>query len=286
MTKPRYGIIGWPVTHSLSPSMQIAAFNAIGIDASYDLISIEPKDLPKRISELKKTGYNGWNVTIPHKQAVLCCLDELETTAKFAGSVNTVVSKEGKLMGYSTDGYGLEMAVKEAFGLKIRDSSFLFWGTGGAAIAASVHFASIGAREIYLVNRTGDKADALKSKLELIADNVRTQVISPAAIGRLKSVFQNVDVVVQSTSLGLNQSDPISIPHELLYPSTKIVDMVYFNTRLLERARDMGCHAVDGRSMLLYQGARSFFLWTGIEAPIDVMREALNKALARHPHRA
>ena len=273
--------MGWPVEHSLSPAMQMAAFKAVGIDASYDLISVEPKNLSKKVNELKRIGYQGWNVTIPHKQATLCCLDELESTAKLTGSVNTVACIDGKLMGYSTDGYGLKMAVKEAFGLKVRDHSFLFWGTGGAAIAASVYFASIGAREIYLINRTIEKADALKAKLERITDRVRTQVVNSTDITRLKRIFQSVDVIIQSTSLGLSQSDPISIPLELLNPSVKIVDMIYSKTLLLEQAQDMGCQIVDGRAMLLHQGAKSFSIWTGIEPPIKVMREALAKELEK-----
>ena len=279
MTKQRYGIIGWPVAHSLSPRMQEAAFTASGMDVSYDLISAKPDDLAQKTRELKSAGYLGWNVTVPHKQSIISLLDDIEPTAKFAGSVNTIVNREGKLHGYSTDGYGLEMSIKETFGLRVFGGTFLFWGTGGAATSASAHFAMTGARKIYLVNRTLEKAYALKERLDQLGSNIQTFVLNPKDTVEIKRVFRDVDVIIQSTNLGLRKKDPISIPKELLSSPLNIIDMIYSQTPLLKEAINLGCQAVDGRGMLLHQGAKSFSIWTGIEAPVEIMRAALNQVL-------
>ena len=250
-----------------------------GIDASYDLIPVEPKEFVNRINDLRRIGYSGWNVTVPYKQAIIPLLDEIESVAKFSASVNTVVNKNGKLHGYSTDGYGLEMSIKESFGLGVCGGSFLFWGAGGATVAASTHFAINGVREIDLVNRTERKATILRTRLKKLAANIRVEVISPNNLSELKRRFRDVDVIIQGTSLGLKKTDPISIPEELLDSSPKIVDMIYVRTPLLEAAQNLGCPAIDGRGMLLHQGAKSFSIWTGVEAPLETMRDVLDQAL-------
>ncbi len=275
MTKLKYGIIGWPVKHSRSPQMQMSAFQALNIDARYDLIPIKPECLATGIKELITKGYSGWNVTVPHKTNILPFLDETETTAKVCGSVNSVIVRDGKSFGYSTDGYGLQMSIKESFSIGIKGKTFLFWGSGGAATAVSAHFVNSGAEEIILVNRTLEKAQALKQKLQVVSTKTNVKIYHPSQISELASVTKTVDVIIQSTSVGLNTEDPISIPKELLIPSLNLVDMIYSETILLRAAKKLGCNAIDGKGMLLHQGAKSFEIWTEREAPVKVMRNAL-----------
>ena len=154
MAKALFGLLGWPVKHSVSPPMQEAGFRAIGLDASYELIEVPPEQLAAKVAELKTRGFRGWNCTIPHKGGILACLDEVDPAARAAGSVNTVVHRDGRLLGHSTDGYGLEASVREAVGLAVAGQRFLFWGTGGAARATSAWFARRGAAGLTLVNRT------------------------------------------------------------------------------------------------------------------------------------
>ena len=277
MTK--YGIIGWPVQHSVSPPMQIAAFKEVGVDIGYDLIAVKPENLAEKIEELKREEYQGWNVTIPYKQAILSLLDEVSPDATSAESVNTVVNRGGRLVGYSTDGYGLAMAINESFQLELKGKSFLFWGTGGATVAASMYFARQGASKIYLVNRTLTKAEALKIKLFGVSSEIDSEVIDTGDFDRLSFAFQEADVVIQSTSVGLRFEDPIAIPTSLLTSSTKFVDMIYRPTKLMKKAQSLGIDCIDGRGMLLHQGAESFSIWTGKKAPVEVMRKALNTAL-------
>ena len=265
MKKNDYGILGWPVKHSLSPIMQTSAFMAVGINANYHLIPVEPEKLPDKINELRTAGYLGWNVTVPFKQAIIPLLDEIEINTRISNSVNTVVNRNGQLIGYSTDGYGLMMSIYESFGLDLKGSSFLFWGTGGAAVSASMYFAQCGVGKLYLVNRTLSRAEALKSNLTRANQGLNVTIIESTDMAKLRLTFQEVDVVIQSTSIGLKKEDPLSIPASLLSPSVKILDMIYHRTKLLEQTEKAGIHSVDGRGMLLHQGAKSLYPmdWNG-----------------------
>ncbi len=279
MATQRYGLFGWPVKHSVSPQMQEAGFRAAGIDASYELIEVHPDELSERLAWVKAEGFRGWNTTVPHKPAMMAAADQVEPTAQAAGSVNTVINRDGFLEAHSTDGYGLAMSIRESFDLEISGGAFLFWGAGGAARATSVYFAGRGAAAITIVNRTLSKAEDLARVIRGVAPACRVRVYSPAAAA-VKEVLGGVDVVVQATSIGLHADDPIAIPADLLIPGLRIVDMIYRPTRLLRRGAEAGCRVVDGKGMLLHQGVRSFQLWTGLaEPPVEAMRTALHRAL-------
>lgn len=280
MATGKYALLGWPVEHSVSPPMQEAGFDAIGQDASYELIAVAPGELAAKVAELKALGFDGWNVTIPHKTAIIPLLDEVETAAAAAGSVNTVVHCEGKLWGYSTDGYGLAQSMRESFDVAIKGGRFLFWGTGGAARATSVYVARQGAAAIILANRTLAKAMRLRETIWTTAPNCQVEVLSPTDTHALQRALASIDVLIQSTSVGLHADDPISVPQELLHPALNVLDMIYRPTPLLAAAEELGCRTADGRGMLLHQGVKSFAIWTGAaELPVEAMRQALHTAL-------
>jgi shikimate dehydrogenase len=279
MSHERYGVIGWPVKHSVSPQMQEAGLRALGRDASYVLVPIEPSEFPERIAEMKET-FRGWNITVPHKGAMIPLLDEVDPAARIAGSVNTVVNDGGYLRGYSTDGYGLEMAIREAFDIPVPGNRFVFWGTGGAARATACSFAARGAAQLLLVNRTLSKAEALADALRQVNPAVSVAISAPTAEG-LAEELAAADVVVQSTSIGLHADDPPAIPPELLTPQVTLLDMIYRRTRLLDAAESIGCRVSDGKSMLLHQGVKSLCIWTDCtEPPVEPMRTALYTALS------
>ena len=280
MTAQRYGLLGWPVKHSVSPEMQGAGFRAAGIDATYELIEVPPEKLTDQVEQMKAEGFCGWNITVPHKLAMMELVDEVDPAARIAGSVNTVINRDGHLSAYSTDGYGLARSIQESFDVGLTGGHFLFWGAGGAARATSVHFALEDARMLTIVNRTRSKAVELAETIRQEAPDCIVSVLEPTDMELLREIIPEVDVLIQSTSIGLHADDPIAVPEELLIPELQIVDMIYRKTRLLSRAAELGCKAVDGKGMLLYQGVRSFELWTGLEdGPTEAMREGLNKAL-------
>lgn len=276
----RYALLGWPVRHSLSPAMQEAGFRALGIEASYELIEVPPEGLPGCLERLVREGYRGWNATVPHKEHLARLLADLDPGAAAAGSANTVVHRNGRLRGYSTDGYGLARAVEEAFGLPVRGTRFLFLGSGGAARATAVHVALGGAAGIVLANRTPAKAEALARLLAGLAPACAVRWLRLDDVETLAGLLAATDCLIQSTSLGLHAGDPMPVDPGLLPPGLAVMDMIYGETPFLRGARARGCRVADGAAMLLYQGVRSFELWTGRPAPVDAMRAGLEAALA------
>lgn len=275
----RYALLGWPVKHSVSPQMQEAAFRALGIAAAYELIETPPADLAGTVAQLRQQRYRGWNITVPHKEQMSTFLDDIDADAAATGSVNTVVNDDGRLCGYSTDGYGLAMAIEEAFGVPVEGGAFVFIGTGGAARATSVYFARHGARELVLLNRTLAKAECVAARARAAGPACAVTCIQLDEHTRIERALAGAHVVIQSTSLGLHEGDPISLPPALLPDGAAAMDMIYRHTPFLAAASERGCPTADGRGMLLYQGARSFELWTGCAAPVEIMRDALNQAL-------
>jgi shikimate dehydrogenase len=272
----KFGLIGWPVSHSVSPPMQNAGFEAASVDAHYSLVEVSPEQMEKVIPQMKES-FNGWNCTVPHKQHIIEFLDEIDETAKILGSVNTVVNSNGSLKGYSTDGYGMEKSLEESFGTQIKGESFLFIGAGGAARAVALHFALQGAARIAILNRTVAKAEALQQEIMNIDKTVHTEVDT---IDGNKVNTDNYNTIIQSTSIGLHVDDDSPISIEKLNSKHLVVDMIYKDTAFLKQAKNLGCQTIDGKGMLLHQGVRAWEIWTGQQAPVEEMRTALTQALA------
>jgi shikimate dehydrogenase len=276
----KYALLGWPVKHSVSPQMQGAGFRALGMAATYELLEVPPEGLAACVERLTAEGYAGWNATVPHKEQMARLVHELDPGAAAAGCVNTVVNAGGRLRGYSTDGVGLARALQESFGLALPGLRCVFLGTGGAARATAVYFATAGAAEIVLVNRTLSTAEALAGTIATAAPGSRLRCLPLADTAAVGRALEGMDCLIQSTSLGLHPGDPLPIAPAVLPPALAVLDMVYGNTPFLQGARARGCRTADGRGMLLYQGVRSFELWTGRQAPVEAMRAALERALA------
>ncbi len=277
----KYALLGWPVGHSVSPAMQEAAFRAAGIPATYSLRPVPPERLGEEVRSLCTQGFDGWNITVPHKQRIIPFLDEVDPEARAAGSVNTVLNRGGCLAGYSTDGCGMTAAVRESLGLDVADCAVVFLGAGGAARAVSIYFARHGAKRIWIFNRTLERACALAGDIVRCAPTVPAEGIGLDARDRLKAALGQAELLIQATSLGLHAGDPAPMPLDFLRPDLAVVDMIYRPTKLLRAALRAGCRAADGRGMLLHQGAESFRIWTGRPPPIEAMRRALDEALAQ-----
>ena len=170
----KYGLIGWPVAHSVSPAMQNAGFNAATIEANYEKVAVAPEEMVQTIPKMKE-HFAGWNCTVPHKQHIIEFLDEIDPLAKALGSVNTVVNIDGKFKGYSTDGYGMEVSLKESFNKDIKGSNILFIGAGGAARAVALHFALQGANRIGIINRSVEKAENLAQEVKELNSSVTSE---------------------------------------------------------------------------------------------------------------
>lgn len=278
--KQKYAVIGWPVEHSVSPQMQNAAFESCAIPASYERIPTPPEKLSETIDRLRFEGFCGCNITVPHKETVAPLLDELSPEAELAGSVNTIVVCNGKLHGYSTDGCGLEEAIMEAFAIKPAGKNFFFIGAGGATRATAAHLARQGAAKIWIINRTLDKASRICKLINTSIDAGKADAFPLEKTETWHPLINSADVIIQATSLGLKDTDPLPVPPETLGNNKNIYDMIYRLTPFQQAAIKHQCRVANGEGMLLYQGAKSFEIWTGRNAPVEAMRQALRTALA------
>ena len=272
----KYAVIGDPINHSVSPAMQNAGFMAAGLSERYTRYHVKPEELAE-FTEFARKNLCGFNATVPHKSALIALLDEVAPAALAAHSVNTVIVRDGKLYGDSTDGYGLESALKEAFDLNIANSNIVMLGAGGAAQATAFEFVQRKAGKLTIVNRTVSKAEALAQQLSGSATTLK-------ALGNdqheaIKKAIAESDVVIQATSSGLRKEDAPPIELELLKGARAVFDMIYHSTAVQEFARSNNILCADGRGMLLHQGAKSFSLWTNRPAPLAAMRAALDAAL-------
>ena len=280
----RLAVIGDPVAHSASPQMHNAALAALGIPARYTRLHIRPPELQKALSLLHGAGFIGINCTIPHKAGVLDAVDEADEHARRAGGVNTVVvGKNGRLTGFSTDGPGFSLAVRESFGTELRELRVLILGAGGGAgRAIAMQCAGEQCPALTLLNRSLDKLEPLLEDIAKVCpfDRVSSGDLSDLF---LKVGLANSDLVVNCTSLGMKPRDKSPVPARLLAARHLVYDTIYVGHRtpLLTAGDAAGAKGANGLPMLLHQGALSFKIWFGQEPPIEVMREALlSRAIA------
>jgi len=261
----------------MSGVMHNAAFRHLGLDMEYSLRSVAPGDLGRFVrGELTRGDVAGANVTVPHKVAVMGLLDELEREAEKIGAVNTVVNRGGRLRGFNTDGVGAERALREAYG-PLGGARVVLLGAGGAARALA-YYLSREAESLVILNR-----DPLKARL--LAE--RTGGVAEVTWGGLGQMdLRGADVLVNSTPVGMSPGTYESpVEPRQLHGGLLVFDLVYnpVETRLLRDAEEAGARTLSGVSMLVYQGAEAFRLWTGREAPVEVMRNAVIAELgARH----
>lgn len=266
-------LIGNPVSHSLSPVMHNAAFKYLGMDYEYESIELGSHQL-KAFAERARNEYAGFNVTVPYKTEIIKYLDTLSPEVEFAQSVNTVLVKNNKLHGYSTDGYGFERAIAESFNVDVKNEKFFFIGCGGAARAVMAHLLFLGVKNIFIANRTESKANEFAIKLR--KEKPGAEILSCGLDSeKITSYLEDFPIIVQSTSLGLMTNDALPFNLELLKNNMRVFDMIYTDTPFLKEARKRGCIAINGLTMLLYQGTKAFEIWTNNKVPVEVMKKAI-----------
>lgn len=272
------GIIGSPVRHSLSPVMHNAAFAALGLDWVYVPFPVAPERLPEGISGLAALGVAGFNVTIPHKVAIMALLDRVDPQAELIGAVNTVSVRDGVLTGYNTDGIGLLAALESRLGFSPSGRSILVLGAGGAARSAVVALAAAGAARIDIANRSVERAQELTGFLSGKLGSALAAV--PLELSADPSYIRDFDLVLNTTSVGMAGDSFAGLSLSRLKPGAVVYDMVYAPpvTPLLAQAACCGVPAANGLGMLIAQGEAAFTIWTGTAAPPGCMEAALARA--------
>jgi shikimate dehydrogenase len=261
-----YGVIGNPVRHSLSPAMQNAAFEDKGINAVY--LAFETRDIEGCIRGIRSLGIKGLSVTIPFKSEIIPLLDEVDDLARLIGAVNTVVNENGLLRGYNTDAVGALRALEEKIDISCKRAVII--GAGGAARAIGYILKQRGL-EIIIANRSIERGVDLCRSLD--CKFIRIEEVTDAS----------ADILINTTPVGMSPGmDMCPVPYDALKQGMVVMDIIYnpLKTKLLVVAEARGCIIINGLAMFIYQGAEQFRLWTGIDAPLEVMRHSVEKELS------
>jgi len=258
----RLGVLGWPVAHSRSPAIHAAAFAALGLDGwRYQLLPVPPDLFVETVRALPGAGFVGANVTVPHKEAALALADEASATARAIGAANTLSFRpDGTIAADNTDAPGLIAALP----MPVDGRSALVLGAGGSARAAVFALREAGASDVAVWNRTPERAEALVAALG----------------GRVVARVERADVLVNCTTVGLDDAAALPVDERALDKVGAVVDLVYRpgGTALVRAAQEHGLPSADGLEVLVQQGALSFEIWTGREAPVEAMRAAARAA--------
>jgi shikimate dehydrogenase len=274
------GIIGYPIDYTMSPAIHNAAFRALEMNWLYVPLRVPPGQAGEAVKGLRALGFRGANVTIPHKVEVARCVDELKGDAALLQAVNTVVVRDGALIGHNTDTEGFAGLLHQA-GIALKGSTVLIIGAGGACRAVGLVAAREGAGRIYIMNRTSRKAGELVELLK--GANPASEIFERTFDFEGASVAADCDVIINGTPLAERDERQLPLDYECLTSRQWVLDLKYgeSGSAFLEAAAGRGARTADGAGMLLAQAAASFRIWTGRNPPRAVMREALNRALSR-----
>lgn len=274
------GVIGDPIGHTLSPLMHNAAFEELGLDYLYVPFRVKPEELQAAINGMRALNIRGLNVTIPHKVAVIPFLDEIDPLAEKIGAVNTITNDNGILKGDNTDATGFIQALLES-GVEPEGKNIVVLGAGGAARAITLSLSERGAN-LVIMNRQleFDWAEAVAQQVTQISGKeVKALVLNEA---NLAAVLKKADILVNATSVGMSpNTGDTPVPAGLIRPGIAVFDIIYnpLKTRLLVAAEAAGAKTINGVDMLVWQGAFAFEMWTGLKAPVEIMKEVVVKEL-------
>ncbi|WP_461832561.1 shikimate dehydrogenase [Aquifex sp.] len=256
-----YGVIGYPIKHSLSPLFQNALLRWAGVNGVYLAFEVKPEELKQAIEGFKALNVKGINVTVPHKEGVMNFLEEIDPIAEEIGAVNTVKFENGKAKGFNTDWIGFIKALKMLVP-EIRGKKVLVLGAGGASRAVIYGLIKEGA-SVLLWNRTRKKA-------EILADRFKLEVVNSP-----EDAVKDSEIIVNTTSVGLKDEDPPLFDYSLITSSHIVVDIIYRETKLIKRAKEVGAKYQNGLPMLLWQGIEAFCIWNGCMPPYNVALRAV-----------
>ena len=284
----RLAVVGSPVAHSLSPQLHQAALDRAESGVRYIRLEVPPGKVAQALDRLQQLEFIGANVTVPHKFEALEAVDEIDGAASTLGAANTILFDQGRKIAFNTDGPGFVRAIHEEFLVDVKDLRIMVVGAGGGAgQAIAAQCARERCQRLVLVNRTLNKAEGLAERLSPCFESERLEgpgqrlVVCPRDSSRLPDETDQVDLIVNTTSVGLRRTDPSPLPSSCLQPHHLVYDTIYnpSQTRLLGEASQAGARTANGLSLLLYQGLLSFELWFPGQHPLDTMRQSLREAL-------
>lgn len=281
---PYLGVIGHPLKTSLSPVFQQAALDHLDLGIRYEAWATTVEGLETRVAGLRAPTVIGANVTIPYKETIVHLLDEVDETARTVGAVNTIITKDGRLSGHNTDVWGCVEALRRDAGFDPAGKRVVLAGAGGAARAMVVGLLRAKVASIVVINRTFSRATKLVEDMSALAGAAELKPL-PGIFTSWTVAAIGCDLMVNCTSVGstgTGEEGDSPVPAEAIHSGALVYDIIYrpYETTLMRTAKERGAKVLGGLPMLIYQGAASFRMWTGRDAPIDVMFEAARKALA------
>ena len=274
-----FGLLGYPVRHSLSPLMHNAAFKALHIPAEYELFEVKPEELNSFLYDLDKNKISGLNITVPYKEKVMdfVQLGSESFHLRQVRAVNTIVKNNNSWQGFNTDIPGFQKHLRENFNPLGKKTAIL--GAGGAARAVAYALANGGVREISIFDIDKEKNANVCAMIGALFPALKVSCVEKPEDLDIK----NKDLLVNCTPVGMKETDPALLRKESLHKKLFVYDLIYnpSETRLLKDAKEIGARTSNGLGMLLYQGALSFSHFTGKEAPLEIMRDALKKGVKK-----
>lgn len=275
-----YAVLGHPIAHSLSPQMQNAALRQMGLDAVYLAFDVRPERLLDTLKIMNELGFGGVNLTVPLKEVVFRGLSDVEPSARCLGSVNTIKFSPGEMKGYSTDGQGFLSALKSAFDCSPEGLSVFLLGCGGAGRAVSLACAAAKAGKILLTDSEPARPGKLMADLKASYPQTAVEIVSGER-SALNRTARSSELIVQATPVGMHPGDMPLLDADAFSKKQMLYDLVYMfpETGLMKIARQQGAKTANGLDMLAFQGALSLEIWTGLKAPVDVMRKELKQAV-------
>ncbi|MER0123021.1 shikimate dehydrogenase [Streptococcus sp. ZJ93] len=273
-------VVATPIRHSISPFIHNQAFQQTGVNGVYVAWDIPESDLAVTIDNIKRYNMFGINVSMPYKQAVLPYMDKLTDSARLIGAVNTVIHRDGKLIGHNTDGVGFFRSLASLTAFHVEQKTLTILGAGGAGLAIIAQAALNGAKQINIFKRSSSLDQTQKKAAELMAlTGVQIAVLPIEETELLQEKILQSNLLINATNVGMDGST-IIIPQDCILPASIIVaDIIYqpFETPLLAFARSKGIRTINGLGMLLFQAAEAFEAWTGETMPTDTIWKALEE---------
>jgi quinate/shikimate dehydrogenase len=277
------GLFATPIRHSLSPTMHNLAFKKLGLNYVYLAFEVGNEELVDVIKGMRALKVRGFNVSMPNKTKILPYLDELADSAKFTGTVNTVVNENGRLIGHSTDGIGYTRNLKE-HGIDIRGKKMTLIGSGGAATSIAIQSALDGISEISIFARNDAFFEKAVENARIINEDMKDYSVKASVYhlednNQLKKEISSSDILTNGTGVGMKPLEGMSVIENLsmLRPNLIVTDVIYspFKSKLLQQAEAIGATAINGIGMMLWQGALAFEIWTGQKMPIEYIQEQM-----------
>lgn len=277
------GLFATPIGHSLSPTMHNLAFKKLGLNYAYLAFEVGNEQLEDVVTGMRALNVRGFNVSMPNKMNILPYLDELADSAKFTGTVNTVVNENGKLTGHSTDGMGYVRNLKE-HGIDITGKKMTLVGSGGAATPIAIQSALEGLGEISIFARNDAFFEKAEENVRIINEEMKGSSCKANLFpledqDALRAEIASSDIFTNGTGVGMKPLEGLSVIEDtsMLRPDLIVTDVVYnpVTSKLLEQAQAAGCQTINGLGMMLWQGAMAFEYWTGREMPVQYIKEQM-----------